>query len=222
MTVAEVMTRLEALGSEKMRAMNAKNGAGENQFGVKMGDLRTIAKEIKLNPALAEELWNTGNVDAMFLAILLMKPKELSIEDVENKVRSVTFSHLADWLNSYVVKMHPKKEEMREKWMTDSHPSIGRAAWSLTTERISKDPEGLDLSALLDRIENEMADAPEMSRWTMNFALGTIGIHHAEHRARALAIGEKLGVYKDYPCSKGCTSPYVPIWINEMVGRAGA
>ncbi len=38
---------------------------------------------------------------------------------------------------------------------------------------------------------------------------------------RALAIGEKLGVYRDYPCSKGCTSPFAPTWINEMVKRKG-
>jgi len=25
--------------------------------------------------------------------------------------------------------------------------------------------------------------------------------------------------YRDYPVSKGCTSPFAPIWINEMVRR---
>jgi hypothetical protein len=39
--------------------------------------------------------------------------------------------------------------------------------------------------------------------------------------ARALAIGEALGIYRDYPVSKGCTSPFGPIWINEMVKRQG-
>ena len=34
-------------------------------------------------------------------------------------------------------------------------------------------------------------------------------------------IGEKLGIYRDYPVSKGCTSPFAPIWINEMVRRQG-
>ena len=38
-------------------------------------------------------------------------------------------------------------------------------------------------------------------------------------RERALAIGEALGIYRDYPVSKGCTSPFAPIWINEMVSR---
>ena len=43
----------------------------------------------------------------------------------------------------------------------------------------------------------------------------------AKHRKRALAIGEKLGVFSDYPTSKGCTSPFAPIWISEMVSRQG-
>ena len=49
--------------------------------------------------------------------------------------------------------------------------------------------------------------------------LAQIGIEHPEHRARALAIGERLEVLKDYPTSPGCTSPYAPDWINEMVRR---
>ena len=61
--------------------------------------------------------------------------------------------------------------------------------------------------------------APPQAQWTMNTCLATIGIHHEEHRERALAIGEALGIYRDYPTSKGCTSPFAPIWINEMVSR---
>ncbi|MGW4178679.1 hypothetical protein ACWEJJ_24850, partial [Streptomyces rubiginosohelvolus] len=32
--------------------------------------------------------------------------------------------------------------------------------------------------------------------------------------ARAVGIGERLGVLKDYPTSPGCTSPYAPEWIG--------
>jgi len=62
--------------------------------------------------------------------------------------------------------------------------------------------------------------APEV-QWTMNFVLVEIGINFPKLRKRALAIGEKLGVYRDYGVSKGCTSPFAPIWINEMVKRQG-
>jgi len=216
MTCSEAMARLEALGSEKVRAQNAKNGAGDNQFGVKMGDLRVLAKEIKLNPALARELWATGNVDAQCLAILLMKPKEIPVDELEAMVRGVSYAWLADWLNSYVVKQHPQKEELRQKWMAESHPSLLRSGWSLTNERIEKSPDGLDLDALLDRIEKEMAGAHELPKWTMNFALIYLGLKHPAHRERAIAIGEKIGAYRDYPTSKGCISPFAPIAIVEM------
>ncbi len=210
------MARLEALGNEKVRAQNAKNGAGENQFGVKMGDLRVLAKEIKVNPALARELWATGNIDAQCLAILLMKPKEIPAEELETMVRGVTYHWLADWLNSYVVKQHPEKEALRQKWMSESHPSLARSAWSLTCERIEKSPEGLELGALLDRIEKEMGEAHELPKWTMNFSLIYLGLKHPALRDRAIAIGEKVGAYRDYPTSKGCISPFAPIAIVEM------
>jgi 3-methyladenine DNA glycosylase AlkD len=105
--------------------------------------------------------------------------------------------------------------------MEDADPWAARAGWSLTAGRVARSPEGLDLPALLDRIESEMAGAPAPSQWTMNTCLATIGIHFPEHRKRALAIGEKLGVFRDYPVSKGCTSPFAPIWIAEMVRRRG-
>ena len=61
---------------------------------------------------------------------------------------------------------------------------------------------------------------PEV-QWTMNNTLAAIGIHHPEHRARAVAIGEKIGLYRDWPASKGCTPPYVPVWVDAMVKRQG-
>ncbi len=84
-----------------------------------------------------------------------------------------------------------------------------------------RSPEGLDLPALLDRIESEMGSAAPEVQWTMNCALAEIGIHFPNHRKRALAIGETLEIYRDYPVSKGCTSPFAPIWINELVKRQG-
>ena len=148
-----------------------------------------------------------------------VKPKDLSAKEVDRLVRSVTFGWVADWLTNYVVKQHPDKESLRQGWMATDDPMAARAGWSLTAERIVKSPEGLDLVALLDRIESEMGKAAPEVQWTMNSALAEIGIHFSKHRTRAIAIGEKLGIYRDYPCSKGCTSPFAPIWINEMVRR---
>ena len=221
MTLNETLKQLKALGNEATRKHNAKWGAGDNQFGVKHGDLRALAKKIRPNHELAMALWKTGNVDAQLLAILLVKPKDLSAEEVDRLVRSIGFAHVADWLNSYVLKQHADKETLRQKWMADDDRWAARAGWGLTTERVVKSPEGLDLKALLDRIESEMGSADPVVQWTMNSALAEIGIHFPKLRKRAIAIGEKLGIYRDYPVSKGCTSPFAPIWINEMVRRQG-
>jgi 3-methyladenine DNA glycosylase AlkD len=219
MTASEALKQLKALGSAKVRAQNAKSGAGDNQFGVSLGDIRVLAKKIRTDHPLALSLWDTGNVDAQFLAALLVQPKQLSANDLDRMVRTITFVRVADWLNAYVVRQHPDKEVLRRKWMAAGDRWLARSGWDLTAERVAKSPDGLDLPALLDRIESEMADAPPETQWTMNAALAAIGINFVKHRKRAIAIGEKLGIYRDYPVSKGCTSPFAPIWINAMVSR---
>ena len=220
-TVKEILAQLKALGNEKVRAQNWRNGAGDNQFGVKLGDIRKLATKIKANHDLALALWETSNLDARLLAILLIDPKRLSGDELDRMVRSSGSGQEADWLNSYVVKNHPDKESFRQGWMDDDNPWAARAGWNLTSERIGKNPEGIDLAALLDRIESEMGDAAPAEQWTMNFCLAGIGIHFPKYRKRAIEIGETLGIYRDYPVSKGCTSPFAPIWIKEMVRRQG-
>lgn len=219
MTLNETLKQLKALGNDKTRAHNTKYGAGDNQFGVKHGDIRGLAKKIKTDHKLAMSLWKTGNVDAQLLAALIAEPKSLSAEEMDRMVRSISFVHVADWLHSYIVKQHAEKEALRQEWMAADDRWAARAGWGLTAERVVKSPEGLDLPALLDRIASEMGAADPVVQWTMNSALAEIGIHFPKHRKRAIAIGEKLGIFRDYPVSKGCTSPFAPIWINAMVSR---
>ena len=224
MTTQDVLIKLETLGTEQLRAQNVRHGFVGEQFGVKLGELRTIAKSIKLNTAFGLELWATGYLEARLIAILVMKPKELSVEQLKMMVQTATYGHLADWVNSYLVKQHPEKEALRIAWLdVDAHaePWLARTAWSLTTERVSKSPDGLDIAGVLKRIDNELASAPEPARWTMNFCLGELGINHAEFRDEAIAIGERVGAYRDYPTSKGCISPFVPLWVAAIVERQG-
>ena len=210
MTLENAVAQLKSLGDEKVRARYKKNGAGEEQFGVPLGQIRKVAAKIKTDHQLALALWETRNLDARLLAILILEPKALSRDQIDRMVRTADFAQLADWLNS-----------LRQSWMEDDDPWAARAGWSLTAGRIARSGGDLDLRALLNRIESDMGSAPAAVQWTMNAALAGIGIHFPEHRKRAMAIGERLGIYRDYPVSKGCTSPFAPIWISEMVRRQG-
>ena len=219
MTVKQAIDKLKSLGNEKLRQQNKNRGIDDNQYGVMMGDIRKLAATIKKNHDMAMELWATGNFEARMLAVLVMDPKKLSLADVERLLKSTRLTQVADWFNSYILKEIPDKEKVREQWMKSKEPMLARAGWSLTAGRITREPDGIDIDALLDRIEKEMPKASPEAQWTMNSALAQTGINHPKHRKRALEIGEKIGLYRDYPVSKGCTSPFAPIWINEMVKR---
>ncbi|TFC06961.1 DNA alkylation repair protein [Cryobacterium adonitolivorans] len=215
-TVAEVMAELAALEDPQIRAVNANHG---DDHGVNLTKLRAVAKRLKTQQELARELWVTGDTAARLLALLICRPKAFESDELDAMLREAGTPKVQDWLVNYVVKKSPHVEELRVAWFADSDPVVASAGWALTTDRVAKKPDGLDLPGLLDIIEAEMKDAPKRLQWAMNHCLAQIGIEHREYRARALAIGERLEVLKDYPTPPGCTSPFAPIWITEMVSR---
>lgn len=214
--LAEVMAELAALEDPKTRAVNERHG---DDHGVNLSKLRALAKRLKTQQELACRLWETGDTAARLLATLICRPKAFGRDELDVMLRSARTPKVHDWLVNYVVKKNPYAQELRLAWSTDPDPVVASAGWALTTERVAKKPEDLDLAGLLDTIEAEMKDAPERLQWAMNHCLAQIGIEHAEHRARAIDIGERLQVLKDYPTSPGCTSPFAPVWITEMVRR---
>ncbi|OKJ70324.1 DNA alkylation repair protein [Streptomyces sp. CB02460] len=217
-TAADVMAELRALDDPKARAVNARHG---DDHGVNLSKLRALAKRLGKRQELAVELWETGDTAARLVALLVCRPKAYTRGELDRMLREARAPKVHDWLVGYVVKKSPHAEELRLAWTEDPDPVVASAGWALTADRVVKRPDGLDPGALLDVIEAEMRDAPDRLQWAMNTCLAQIGIEHPEHRARALDIGERLGVLKDYPTPRGCTSPYAPAWIGEMVRRKG-
>ncbi|MCO1338300.1 DNA alkylation repair protein [Kocuria polaris] len=212
----EVVAELEDLADPKVRAANEKRG---DDHGVNLAKLRAVAKKLKKQQPLAQELWATGDTAARLLALLICRPKDFTRDELDAMLRAARAPKVHDWLVNYVVKKSPHAEDLRVAWTDDADPVVASAGWALTAERVAKEPEGLDLVGLLDTIETEMREPPDRLQWAMNTCLAQIGIEHDEHRARALDIGERLGVLKDYPTPPGCTSPFAPVWINEIVRR---
>jgi 3-methyladenine DNA glycosylase AlkD len=218
-TVAEVMAELAALEDPRAREVNRKHG---DDHGVNLGKLRALAKRLKTQQELARRLWRTDDTAARLLALLICRPKEFERDELDVMLREARTPKVHDWLVGYVVMKSPHAEALRQAWFADPDSVVASAGWALTSERVRKRPEGLDLALLLDLIEAEMRNAPDRLQWAMNTCLAQIGIEHAAHRPRALAIGERLGVLKDYPTPPGCTSPFAPAWIDEMVRRQAA
>ncbi|WP_309055854.1 DNA alkylation repair protein [Streptomyces sp.] len=215
-TVEDVLAELAALEDPRARAVNERHG---DDHGVNLTKLRAVAKRLKTQQDLALELWGTGDTAARLLALLICRPKAFERDELDAMVRAARTPKVHDWFVNYVVKKSPHTEDLRLAWLADPDSVVASAGWALTADRVVKKPEGLDLAGLLDVIEAQMKAAPERLQWAMNTCLAQIGIEHPEHRVRALDIGERLGVLKDYPTPPNCTSPYAPAWIAEMARR---
>lgn len=215
-TVEDVMAQLAAVEDPRIRAVNEKHG---DDHGVNLTRLRAIAKPLKTQQDLARSLWATDDTAARLVALLICRPKAFDRDELDTMLRQARTPKVHDWLVNYVVKKNPHATELRQAWFADPDPLVASAGWALTSEQVGRTPEEVDLAGLLDIIESEMKDAPDRLQWAMNNCLAQIGIDHAEFRPRAIDIGERLEVLKDYPTPPGCTSPFAPIWITEMVRR---
>lgn len=216
--VGEVMAELAALEDPGVRAVNERHG---DDHGVNLTRLRAVATRLKKQQVLARDLWATGDTAARLLALLICRPKEFTQDELDAMLREARTPKVHDWLVSYVVKKSPHAEALRQRWFADTDAVVASAGWALTSERVVKKPDGIDLAGLLDVVEAQLVDAPDRLQWAMNHTLAMIGIEHPALRDRALAIGERLEVLKDYPTPPGCTSPYAPTWITEVVSRKG-
>lgn len=152
-TVAEVTAELAELEDPKARVVNERHG---DDHGVNLGKLRALAKRLKTQQELARELWETDDTAARLLAILICRPKAFERDELDVMVRGARAPKVHGWLVNYVVKKSPHAEELRLTWSADPDPAVASAGWALTTDRVAKKPEGLDLEGLLDVIEADM------------------------------------------------------------------
>lgn len=219
--ITALREELTALADPRHLEVNSRRG---DDHAVNLTALRAIAKRLRARPDLARALWQEPAEDSTpkLLAILLSRPSQYNQDELDQMLRSAGTPKVRDWLLSNLVKKSRHKEPLRLTWFDDADPTVASAGWALTSERVLKKPEGIDQVALLDQIEVEMKDAPDPLQWAMNDTLAQIGITNPDLRERARGIGERLEVLKDYPTPPNCTSPYAPVWIDEMVRRAEA
>ena len=145
----DVMAELASLEDPKLRAANEERG---DDHGVNLSAMRAVAKRLKTQHELAKELWATGDTAARLLATLIARPKAFSADELDTMIRDIRAPKLLDWFITNIVKPGKHAEELRLRWKDDTD-LVGRAGWSLTTDRVVKRADGLDLDGLLDQIE---------------------------------------------------------------------
>ncbi|TYP75377.1 DNA alkylation repair protein [Paenibacillus methanolicus] len=212
--------------TEMKRSSKAENILSQINSKTKLGDLRMIAKDIKIDHELAMELWSTEAFLPRLLAILLMDKKLLS-EDVLNRLDKDMQIHafdernnVMDWLMANQLTKDKKNIALMELWQNSPSALQRRAFWYYKGRlRWTGQTPPDNTEDLLSAIEATITQEEPEVQWAMNFTAGWIGVYDEKYRARCIKLGEKTGLYKDDRVSKGCTPNYLPAFIAIEVNK---
>ncbi|HEX2022188.1 MAG TPA: DNA alkylation repair protein, partial [Candidatus Thermoplasmatota archaeon] len=84
-----VLAELRALGSERDRAGMARFGIATGRaFGVSVAKLRSLAKRLGRDHALARDLWRTGVHEARILAAFVEEPARVTPAQMERLAKA--------------------------------------------------------------------------------------------------------------------------------------
>jgi 3-methyladenine DNA glycosylase AlkD len=190
-------------------------------------EIRAIARELGKDAELAAHLWRNGGFSARMLSLLILDLKAVDVPWMEGMISDLEAadgkeqSQLLDWLIANVIMKKAALRNETAKWRDDPSTLRQRTFWSVQARSVRAENHVIN-EQLLQHIERELAGAGEKVQWNMNWCAAQIGIADERLRGRCIALGERLGLYRDYKVSKGCTSPYLPIWIGSVVGKQAA
>ncbi|AUS86576.1 DNA alkylation repair protein [Lysinibacillus sp. YS11] len=192
-----VMQELEALGKERTKKMYMSNGAHEPLFGVATGAMKPIAKKIKIDQALAEELYATGNYDAMYFAGIIADPKAMTVEDFNRWMEAAYFYMLSDYVVAVTLAEAPIAQEVADAWIASGEELKMSAGWScycwLLGNRKDSEFSESKLANMLEVVKNTIHDVPERTKSAMNNFLYTVAISYVPLHEQAVATAQAIG-----------------------------
>ena len=198
MNVEMVMQELEALGKERTKKMYISNGAHEPLFGVATGAMKPIVKKIKINQPLAEELYATGNYDAMYFAGIIADPKAMTESDYDRWIDTAYFYMLSDYVVAVTLSESDIAQEVADKWIASGEELRMSAGWSCYCWLLGNRPDvefsESKISNMLDSVKNTIHDSPERTKSAMNNFLYTVGISYLPLQEKAVETAKAVGI----------------------------
>ncbi len=197
MEYTEVMNELEALGKERTKKMYLSNGAVEPLFGVTTGSMKPMRKAIKKDQALAEELYASGNYDAMYFAGVIADANAMSEEDYDRWIDQAYCFMLSDWVVAVTLSEADIAQEVADKWIKSGEELKMSAGWSTycwLLGRLKDDHFDTEkLSGMLDEAQGTIHDQPMRTKHAMNNFVNTVGLSYIPLSEKALAVAKQIG-----------------------------
>jgi 3-methyladenine DNA glycosylase AlkD len=192
-----VMQELEALSSERIKKTYISNGAHEPLFGVATGKMKPMSKIIKKNQPLAEQLYATGNYDAMYFAGIIADPKIMTEADFERWIDAAYFYMLSDHVVSVTLAETDIAQAVADKWIASGDELRMSAGWScycwLLGNRKDAEFSASKIASMLDLVENTIYDSPDRTKSAMNNFMYTVAISYLPLHDKAVETAKAVG-----------------------------
>ena len=226
MELNEVMEELEALGSEKMKKYYIGQGAQEPLYGVATGAMKPIVKKTKKNQFLAEELYATGNYDAMYLAGMIADPKRMRAEDFDRWIAKAYFYMISDFIVAVTLAETDFAQEVADKFIASGKDLTMSAGWScyewLLGSRKDAEFDRSKILSMLEFAEKNIHSQPDRTKHSMNRFLIAVGVSYIPLHEEAMRTAEEIGEVEVYLGNKaGSLKAFDSIKKETSKGRLG-
>jgi DNA alkylation repair enzyme. len=197
MKLEEVMQELEALGKERTKKIYQSNGAHEPLWGVATGEMKPIFRKIKYNQQLAEQLYATGNYDAMYFAGIIAEPKAMTEADFERWIDGAYFYMLSDFVVAVTLSETDIAQEVSDKWIASGDELRMSAGWSCYCWLLGNRPDSEfseeKIAAMLELVRNTIHAAPERTKYSMNNFMYTVAVSYQPLHELAVETAKEVG-----------------------------
>ncbi len=197
MDFEKVMQELETLGKERMKKTYLRNGAREPLFGTATGAMKPLAKKIKKNQPLAEQLYATGNYDAMYFAGIIADPMRMTEEDFERWMDGAYFYMLSDNVVAVSLAETEIAQGVSDKWIASGEELRMSAGWScycwLLGSRQDTEFSASKISSMLDLVKKTIHDSPDRTKSAMNNFIYTVAISYLPLHEKAVETAKEVG-----------------------------
>jgi 3-methyladenine DNA glycosylase AlkD len=227
--VKSVMAELKKKGKESTRNTYARHGAPiEKTLGVSVADMKVIAKTIKGQQAIAYELYETGNMEAMYLAGIVADGSQMTAKKLDEWAEGsgnipMIMEHTVPW----VATENKAGRELALRWMKSKKEHVAASGWATYTGLLAtKADEELDLKeieALLGTVVEEVAKAQNRVKSKMNSFVIAVGTYVKPLLKQAKATAQTIGNVSVDVGETACIVPLATEYIakNESAGRIG-
>jgi len=165
-----------------------------NNYGLSMPTLRSMAKEIGRDHAAALQLWSSGIHDARILASLVDIPEAVTMEQMDDWVKDFDSWDVCDQVCNNLFSLTQFTKQKAFEWSRESREFIKRAGFTLMAQLAIHDKimENAEFVKFLEIIRDESNDPRNYVRKAVNWALRQIGKRNLELNKAAIQTAEAI------------------------------